>query len=165
MISWALFAFLFLDQIVIHVHRVFDRGQILGDQFLAALGLLIRGHWSTRKPKLMGHLHQYGTEFLIVDDAHDLSLEHLMLLKEVTDQGRLQYEPGSRLRQDRGALPVFSSASASSLASNSADLHPSSCKTHVLPSGSLKVAYVTPLSGPISLLTYTPRPTSASRAW
>src|SRR6266700_3578253 len=52
----------------------------------------IRGHWSTRKPKLMGHLHQYGTEFLIVDDAHDLSLEHLMLLKEVTDQGRLQYD-------------------------------------------------------------------------
>jgi hypothetical protein len=61
-------------------------------QFLAALGLPIRGHWSTRKPKLMGHLHQYGTEFLIVDDAHDLSLEHLMLLKEVTDQGKLQYD-------------------------------------------------------------------------
>ena len=40
----------------------------------------------------MGHLHQYGTECLIVDDAHDLSLEHLMLLKEVTDQGRLQYD-------------------------------------------------------------------------
>src|SRR6266700_6114491 len=65
-----------------------DDEQALGDQFLAALGLPIRGHWSTRKPKLMGHLHQYGTEFLIVDDAHDLSLEHLMLLKEVTDQGR-----------------------------------------------------------------------------
>jgi AAA domain len=69
-----------------------DDEQALGDQFLAALGLPIRGHWSTRKPKLMGHLHQYGTEFLIVDDAHDLSLEHLMLLKEVTDQGRLQYD-------------------------------------------------------------------------
>lgn len=69
-----------------------DGEQALGDQFLAALGLPIRGHWSTRKPKLMGHLHQYGTEFLIVDDAHDLSLEHLMLLKEVTDQGRLQYD-------------------------------------------------------------------------
>jgi AAA domain len=69
-----------------------DNEQALGDQFLAALGLPIRGHWSTRKPKLMGYLHQYGTEFLIVDDAHDLSLEHLMLLKEVTDQGRLQYD-------------------------------------------------------------------------
>src|SRR5437868_10278400 len=40
----------------------------------------------------MGHLYQYGTEFLIVDDAHDLSMPHLMLLKEVTDQGRLQYD-------------------------------------------------------------------------
>jgi AAA domain len=69
-----------------------DDEQALGDQFFAALGLPIRGHWSTRKPKLMGHLHQYSTEFLIVDDAHDLSLEHLMLLKEVTDQGRLQYD-------------------------------------------------------------------------
>ncbi len=69
-----------------------DDEQALGDQFFAALGLPLRGHWSTRKPKLMGHLHQYGTEFLIVDDAHDLSLEHLMLLKEVTDQGRLQYD-------------------------------------------------------------------------
>ena len=40
----------------------------------------------------MGYLHQYGTECLIVDDAHDLSLEHLMFIKEVTDQGRLQYD-------------------------------------------------------------------------
>src|SRR5713226_6909088 len=69
-----------------------DDEQALGDQLYTALGLPLRGHWSTRKPKLMGHLHQYGTEFLIVDDAHDLSLEHLMLLKEVTDQGRLQYD-------------------------------------------------------------------------
>src|SRR5438067_2656988 len=69
-----------------------DDEQALGDQFLAALGLPIRGHWSTRKPKLMGHLHQYGTECLVVDDAHDLSMPHLMLLKEVTDQGRLQYD-------------------------------------------------------------------------
>jgi len=59
-----------------------DNEQALGDQFFAALGLPLRGHWSTRKPKLMGHLHQYGTECLIVDDAHDLSLEHLMFIKE-----------------------------------------------------------------------------------
>jgi len=39
----------------------------------------------------MGHLHQYGTKLIVVDDAHDLSLQHLMFLKEVTDQGRLQY--------------------------------------------------------------------------
>src|SRR5207237_6215672 len=69
-----------------------DDEQALGDQLYTALGLPLRGHWSTRKPKLMGHLHQYGTECLIVDDAHDLSLERLMLLKEVTNQGRLQYD-------------------------------------------------------------------------
>src|SRR6059058_1924908 len=66
--------------------------QALGDQLFTALGLPLRGHWRTRKPKLMGHLHQYGTECLIVDDAHDLSLEHLMFIKEITDQGRLQYD-------------------------------------------------------------------------
>jgi AAA domain len=69
-----------------------DDEQALGDQFFTALGIPLRGHWRTRKPKLMGHLHQSGTECLIVDDAHDLSLEHLMLLKEVTDQGRLSYD-------------------------------------------------------------------------
>lgn len=61
-------------------------------QLFTALGLPLRGHCRTRKPKLMGHFHQYGTECLVVDDAHDLSLEHLMLLKELTDQGRLQYD-------------------------------------------------------------------------
>src|SRR6266536_665007 len=64
----------------------------LGNRFFAALGLPLRGRWSDCKPKLMGHLHQYGTECLIVDDAHDLSLEHLMSIKELTDQGRLQYD-------------------------------------------------------------------------
>ena len=64
----------------------------LGNQLFTALGLPLRGRWSDRKPKLMGHLHQYGTGCLIVDDAHDLSLEHLMFLKELTDQGRLQYD-------------------------------------------------------------------------
>ncbi len=66
--------------------------QALGDQLFAALGLKLTGRWRTRKPKLMGHLHQFGTKLLIVDNAHDLSLEHLMFLKEITDQGRLQYD-------------------------------------------------------------------------
>jgi hypothetical protein len=66
--------------------------QALGDQLYTALGLPLRGHWRTRKPKLMGHLHQSGTQCIIVDDAHDLSLEHLMFIKEITDQGRLQYD-------------------------------------------------------------------------
>ena len=64
----------------------------LGNQLFTALGLPLRGRWSDRKPKLMGHLYQYGTECLIIDDAHDLSLEHLMFIKELTDQGRLQYD-------------------------------------------------------------------------
>lgn len=66
--------------------------QALGDQLFAALGLKLTGRWRTRKPNIMGHLHQFGTKLLIVDDAHDLSLEHLMFIKEITDQGRLQYD-------------------------------------------------------------------------
>jgi hypothetical protein len=68
-----------------------EEEQALGDQLFVALGIPLRGHWRTRKPRLMGHLHQCGTECLVVDDAHDLSLEHLMFLKELTDQGHLQY--------------------------------------------------------------------------
>lgn len=68
-----------------------EEEQALGDQLYTALGLPLRGTWRTRKPKLMGHLHHSGTEFLVVDDAHDLSFEHLMFIKELTDQGRLQY--------------------------------------------------------------------------
>jgi hypothetical protein len=66
--------------------------QSLGDQLFTALGLPLRGNWRTRKPKLMGHLHQYGTQCLVVDDAHDRSFEHLLFIKELTDQGRLQYD-------------------------------------------------------------------------
>jgi hypothetical protein len=69
-----------------------DEELALGNQLFSALGLSLRGRWSDRKPKLMGYLHQYGTECLIVDDAHDLSLPHLMFIKELTDQGRLQYD-------------------------------------------------------------------------
>ncbi len=69
-----------------------DDESALGNQLWSALGLSLRGHWGNRKPKLMGYLHQYGTECLIVDDAHDLSMPHLMFIKELTDQGRLQYD-------------------------------------------------------------------------
>src|SRR5882724_9560843 len=64
----------------------------LGNQRFTALGMPLRGRWSDRKPTRMGHLHQYGTECLIIDDAQDLSLEHLMFIKELTDQGRLHYD-------------------------------------------------------------------------
>ena len=68
-----------------------DNEQALGNQLFTALGLRIRGHWNERKPTLIGSMVQCGTKLLIVDDAQDLSLEHLMFIKEVTDQGRLQY--------------------------------------------------------------------------
>jgi type II secretory pathway predicted ATPase ExeA len=64
-----------------------DDEMALGNQLFTALGLPLRGRWSDRKPKLMGHLYQYGTECLIIDDAHDLSLEHLMFIK-LTPYGR-----------------------------------------------------------------------------
>lgn len=69
-----------------------EEEQALGDQLFEALGISRRGHWRTRRPHLMGHLHQFGTECLVVDDAHDLSLKHLMFLKELTDQEHLQYD-------------------------------------------------------------------------
>jgi len=34
----------------------------LGNQLFTALGLPRRGRWSDRKPRLMGHLHQFGTK-------------------------------------------------------------------------------------------------------
>jgi len=69
-----------------------DSEQALGNQLFTALGLPLRGRWSERKPKLMGAMVQFGVTCLIVDDAHDLSLTHLMYIKELTDQGRLHYE-------------------------------------------------------------------------
>ena len=66
--------------------------QALGNQLFTALGLPLRGRWSERKPKLMGAMVQFGVTCLIVDDAHDLSLTHLMYIKELTDQGRLHYD-------------------------------------------------------------------------
>jgi len=38
-------------------------------------------------------LVQYGVECLIVDDAHDLSMPHLIFLKELTDQLQLTHPP------------------------------------------------------------------------
>jgi hypothetical protein len=66
--------------------------QALGNQLFTALGLPLRGRWSERKPKLIGAMVQFGVTCLIVDAAHDLSLTHLMYIKELTDQGRLHYD-------------------------------------------------------------------------
>ena len=69
-----------------------EEEQALGNQLFTALGLPLRRRWSDRKPKLIGSMVQFGVKCLIVDDAQDLSLEHLMFIKELTDQGRLHYE-------------------------------------------------------------------------
>ncbi len=61
----------------------------LGNFLLTALGLGGRGHWSERKYLLFDLLIQYGVECLVVDDAHDLSMPHLIFLKELTDHLQL----------------------------------------------------------------------------
>jgi AAA domain len=58
----------------------------LGNFLLTALGLGARGRWSERKYLLFELLIQYGVECLVIDDAHDLSMPHLIFLKELTDQ-------------------------------------------------------------------------------
>src|SRR5207245_3749059 len=65
----------------------------LGNFLLTALGLSARGHWSERKYLLFELLLQYGVECLVIDDAHDLSMPHLIFLKELTDQLQLTYPP------------------------------------------------------------------------
>src|SRR5436305_3500131 len=63
----------------------------LGNFLLTALGLGARGRWSERKYLLFELLVQYGVECLIIDDAHDLSMPHLIFLKELTDQLQLSF--------------------------------------------------------------------------
>src|SRR2546421_2368382 len=65
----------------------------LGNFLLAALGLSSRGRWSERKYLLFELLIQYGVECLVIDDAHDLSMPHLIFLKELTDQLQLLPTP------------------------------------------------------------------------
>jgi len=65
----------------------------LGNFLLTALGLGARGRWSERKYLLFELLVQYGVECLIFDDAHDLSMPHLIFLKELTDQLKLTHPP------------------------------------------------------------------------
>src|SRR6266853_4704543 len=69
------------------------REAALGNLLLTALGLRARGRWSERKYLLFELLVQYGVECLICDDAHDLSMPHLIFLKELTDQLQLTHPP------------------------------------------------------------------------
>ena len=61
------------------------REAAMGNLLLLALGVGARGRWSERKYLLYDLLSQYGVECLICDDAHDLSMPHLIFLKELTD--------------------------------------------------------------------------------
>jgi hypothetical protein len=63
--------------------------QALGNYLLLAMDFPTRGRWSERKYSTIYLLRQYGVECVVIDDAHDLSLQHLILLKELTDQLRL----------------------------------------------------------------------------
>src|SRR3989441_2834638 len=65
----------------------------LGNFLLTALRLGARGRWSERKYLLFERLLQNGVECLIFDDAHDLSMPHLIFLKELTDQLQLTHHP------------------------------------------------------------------------
>jgi AAA domain len=67
------------------------REAALGNFLLTALGLGARGRWSERKYLLFELLATYGVECLIIDDAHDLSMPHLIFLKELTDQLQLAF--------------------------------------------------------------------------
>ncbi len=57
----------------------------LGNFLLMALGLGARGHWSERTYLLFELLIQSGVECLIIDDAHDFSMPHLIFLR-ITDR-------------------------------------------------------------------------------
>lgn len=65
------------------------REAALGNFLLSALGLSSRGRWSERKYLLFELLMQYGVECVVIDDAHDLSMPHLIFLKELTDHLQL----------------------------------------------------------------------------
>ena len=67
------------------------REAALGNFLLTALGLGARGRWSEHKYLLFELLVQYGVECLVIDDAHDLSMPHLIFLKELTDQLQLSF--------------------------------------------------------------------------
>jgi AAA domain len=67
------------------------REAAIGNLLLGALGVGARGRWNERKYLLYDLLSQYGVECLICDDAHDLSMPHLIFLKELTDHLFLAY--------------------------------------------------------------------------
>jgi hypothetical protein len=63
----------------------------LGCSLMLAMNLSPHGRWSEGKYVLPSVLKSYGVECFIIDDAHDLSMQHLIFVKELTDQLRLHY--------------------------------------------------------------------------
>ena len=63
------------------------REAALGNHVLRALGLSARGHWNERKYLLFECLGHYGVECLVIDDAHDLSMPHL-IFRHLSKQGK-----------------------------------------------------------------------------
>ncbi len=63
----------------------------LGCSLMLSMNLPPHGRWSERKYSLPSVLKTYGVECFIIDDAHDLSMQHLIFVKELTDQLRLHY--------------------------------------------------------------------------
>jgi DNA transposition AAA+ family ATPase len=55
--------------------------QALGKYLQLAMDVQVRGRWSELKYNTMYLLRQYGVECVVIDDAHDLSLQHLILRK------------------------------------------------------------------------------------
>src|SRR5437588_11649221 len=62
-----------------------SREAALGNHLLTALGLGARGRSHERKDLLFELPRQHGVEGLAVDDAHDLSIPHLLVLKELPE--------------------------------------------------------------------------------
>jgi hypothetical protein len=63
----------------------------LGYSLMLAMNLSPHGRWSERKYSFPSVLKNYGVECFIIDDAHDLSMQHLIFVKELTDHLRLHY--------------------------------------------------------------------------
>jgi len=61
------------------------REQALGMALSAAFGIIPRMPWAQRRSWLVQILASTGVECIIIDDAQDLNLSHLALLKELTD--------------------------------------------------------------------------------
>jgi hypothetical protein len=61
------------------------RDLALGMAFSAAFGIVPRMSWAARRNWLVQEMARDGVECIVIDDAQELALSHLALLKELTD--------------------------------------------------------------------------------